>query len=41
MLNFDILPELELMHEYWIQRLLNQNHSSPLCKQCVGFRIQS
>ena len=32
-----IAQRFELLHKDWIQRLLNQDHSSLLCVQCVGF----
>ena len=30
---------LELLHEDWSQRLLNQGHHSPLCVQCIDFEF--
>ena len=32
---------LKLLHEDWNQRLLNQDHCSPLCLQHFGVQIQS
>ena len=36
-----LILSLEEFDEDWIQRLPNQKYCSPLCVQCVGFRIQS
>ena len=41
MLQSYVILSLELLHEDWIQRLLNQDHHFPLCVQYVEFRIQS
>ena len=41
MLQSYLILSLERFDEECMQSLPNQNHSSPLCVQCVGFGIQS
>ena len=35
-----LILSLEVFED-WFRRLANQDHSCPLCVQCIGFRIQS
>ena len=36
-----LILSLKLLHEDWIQRLLNQGHRHPWCVHRFGFRIHS